>query len=472
MKRARVVILGGGPAGVGAANRLALRGDLDVTLLEQNERVGGNAGSFDLAGFRADYGSHRLHPACDPAILADLRELLGEDLLDRPRDGRIRLLGRWIGFPLKPVDLALHLPPSFALGAAADAAFKPMRSPARPENFATVLEHGLGKTICRSFYFPYSKKIWGRDPSELSAVQAKKRVSAGSPAKLIRKVLGAVPAFRKPGSGRFFYPRQGFGQISEALADQARTAGARILTRARVTGLERDGDRIREVSFEHDGLTQRLEAEQFFSTLPASLAVRLQQPAAPPEIVAAANQLRFRAMLLVYLVIPRDHYTRWDAHYFPEAALRITRLSEPKNYSASSEPRGRTLLCAELPCQPGEEVWKQSDAELGELVSEDLHRAGLPPVGAVLEVAVKRLRFAYPIYDSSTEAAFARIDAWVGELEGFLSFGRQGLFAHDNTHHALAMAYAASHCLSGDGDWNAARWAEYRRQFESHVVED
>ena len=52
-----------------------------------------------------------------------------------------------------------------------------------------------------------------------------------------------------------------------------------------------------------------------------------------------------------------------------------------------------------------------------------------------------------------------------------LSYGRQGLFAHDNTHHALAMAYAAADCLR-DGDFDRARWREYRAAFETHVVED
>ena len=35
------------------------------------------------------------------------------------------------------------------------------------------------------------------------------------------------------------------------------------------------------------------------------------------------------------------------------------------------------------------------------------------------------------------------MDRWLGELERLLTFGRQGLFVHDNTHHALYMAYAA-----------------------------
>ena len=112
----RIVILGAGPAGLGAAYRLARRPDTAVTVVERSATVGGNAGSFELAGQPVDYGSHRLHPTCDPEVLGDIRVLLGKDLVDRPRHGRIRLRGRWIHFPLKPVDLALRLPPGFALG--------------------------------------------------------------------------------------------------------------------------------------------------------------------------------------------------------------------------------------------------------------------------------------------------------------------------------------------------------------------
>jgi ubiquinone/menaquinone biosynthesis C-methylase UbiE len=40
-----------------------------------------------------------------------------------------------------------------------------------------------------------------------------------------------------------------------------------------------------------------------------------------------------RAMILIYLVLEQPQFTPFDAHYFPEANLALTRLSEPKNYS-------------------------------------------------------------------------------------------------------------------------------------------
>ena len=63
------------------------------------------------------------------------------------------------------------------------------------------------------------------------------------------------------------------------------------------------------------------------------------------------------------------------------------------------------------------------------------------------------------------------LDAWSESMPGLLTYGRQGLFAHDNTHHALAMAYAAVECLDGDR-FDDSRWRRYREVFATHVVED
>jgi protoporphyrinogen oxidase len=170
-------------------------------------------------------------------------------------------------------------------------------------------------------------------------------------------------------------------------------------------------------------------------------------------------------------VLETDRFTEFDAHYFPGEDVAITRLSEPKNYSLHQQP-GVTVLCAELPCSRDSAWWTASDADLGALVQKDLATAGLPVGVPVRRVVVRRLAQAYPIYTRSYREHFDRIDEWVGRFENLLTFGRQGLFAHDNTHHTLAMAYAASECLADDGRLDRAKWREHRREFESHVVED
>jgi protoporphyrinogen oxidase len=472
MARTRVAILGAGPAGVGAAWQLAKQGKADVTLLEQKDVVGGNAGSFELAGMQVDYGSHRLHPACDPKILGDLRDLLAEDLLDRLRHGRIRLQGRWIHFPLKPQDLVLRLPASFGAGVALDAISKfiPRKSNGNGhETFTSVLEKGLGSTICRDFYFPYAEKIWGISPEKLSATQAHRRVSAGSLGKMARKIVSIVPGFKTPGAGRFFYPRMGYGQISKAIAQDAKKLGADIRLGSTVNRIEL-GDR-HKVTFEKQGSLETVEADHVWSTIPLTVLAKVIEPA-PVDVIEASKKISYRAMVLIYLVLEQEQWTPFDAHYFPEADIKLTRLSEPKNYSASREPIGKTVLCGELPCSVNDEIWNASDEDLAALVRESLERCGLPIKAPISQIVTKRLPFAYPIYREGYEVPFGIQDDWAESLERVLTFGRQGLFAHDNTHHALAMSYGAVDCLSDSGEFDKPRWSEYRSEFAKHVVED
>ncbi len=471
--RPSIVILGAGPAGLGAALQLARRNEFRVTVLERSPVVGGNAGSFDLDGLRVDYGSHRLHPACPPEVLADIQALLGPDLLDRPRHGRIRLRGRWLHFPLKPLDLARRMPAGFLLGVLRDSLWKGF-SRNGAATFASVLERGLGKTICREFYFPYAQKIWGLPPGELDAEQAQRRVSASSLGKLFAKVLKAVPGFKPKGGGRFFYPRHGYGQISEAYHRAAVEAGATITLSATVSEVEVHQGRVSAVRAVTPSGPERFDARQVLSSIPLPQLVRAIRSDAPPEVLASATGLRYRSMILIYLVLDSERFTEFDAHYFPERDIPITRLSEPKNYGLSAAPgrsTGRTVLCAELPCSTDDAAWSASDEELGKIVCDSLRRLGLPET-PVRRVVTRRLPHAYPIYTRDFRAHFDRLDRWVAGIEGLLTFGRQGLFVHDNTHHTLAMGYAASECLKPDGSLDRARWADRRRQFEANVVED
>ena len=469
----RVTILGAGPAGVGAALRLAKADLAQVQVLERQGAVGGNSGSFQLDGIWCDFGSHRLHPVTEPHVLGDIKDAVGEDLLWRPRHGRIRLQKRWIHFPLKPADLLAKLPKTFAVSLMLDAVTKPLRRKTKgEESFATVLRAGLGPTISENFYFPYVRKLWALPPEELAVTLAKRRVSGSSIGKILMKVARQIPGLKGKTTGGFYYPRKGFGQITERLAAQAQAHGAAFEFGAEVSGVEHSGGRVTGVRYKKDGKELASKTNAVWSTLPISLLVRLMDPVAPPEVLEAARRIRYRGMILIYLILEQDQFSEYDAHYFPELATPMARMSEPKNYSASTEPKGRTILCAELPCDPDEPYWSMSDDELGRSMCGWLGAVGLPVTAKVNRTVTRRLGQAYPVYDRHYEESFRVMDEWIASIRGLLTFGRQGLFAHDNTHHALAMAYAAAECLAPTGEFDTEKWAEHRRVFETHVVED
>lgn len=464
--RPRVVVLGGGPAGCGAAYQLRRTGKADVTLIERHEVVGGNAASFQWGGQWVDYGSHRLHHTVDPQILSDIRALLGDDFSDFPRHGRIRLRGRWVHFPLQTMDALKRLDKRFAFGLVRDVVVRKILRPPEGDTFASVLLANLGPTMSHHFYFPYARKMWGYEPEQLSAIQARKRVTAGSFGKLIKRLLKPV------GGGRYYYMREGYGQISRGYANAAVKLGADLRLGWTVTRIEHTGNEGARwrVTAERGGETCTVDGDYLWSTIPITLMARMMSPAPEPRVLAASSQIDFRAMVLVYVQLPVQQYTTTDAHYFPEENVRFTRMSEPKNYFRLTEPAGTTVLCAEYPCRIDDELWSATDDALAARMATDAATAGIPFPAKPIAVMVRRLRQAYPIYLKGYDAPLGRLDAWVASQPNVLVYGRQGLFAHDNTHHALYMAYAAVDCLNGTFD--SGKWGEYRKIFATHVVED
>ncbi len=432
-------MIGAGPAGLMAAWRLARAGH-SVVVHEAAPRVGGMAGSIEVDGVRVDFGSHRLHPSTSPELLGELQALLGEDLQVRPRHGRIRMADRWLRFPLRAPDLLTGLPPRLAAAAAGDAVAAPFRRP-RQDSFAEVVRAGLGPTVTDAFYAPYATKLWGVPADQLSGELARRRVSATGPAAVARRLVSA-----RRGRATFYYPRRGFGQISEALAAAAAAAGAEVRLSSPIEDLG------------------GLDAGLVFSTLPVTA---LATMAGGP-----ATNLSYRAMALVYLTLDRRPYTAFDAHYFPEPGVCFSRVSEPANYRSSrDDPADRTVLCAEVPCTVGDRTWSAPDADLAERVADDLARVGLPAVGPD-RVHVERLPRVYPLYRVGFEQELAAVLAWAHDLERVVVFGRQGLFVPDNTHHALAMGAAAAAAVGADGDFDRVRWDTEVDRFQDHVVED
>jgi protoporphyrinogen oxidase len=242
--------------------------------------------------------------------------------------------------------------------------------------------------MCERFYFPYARKLWGLDPSELAGEQARRRVSAGSPARLLARVAR--------GAGRrgslVLVPEAGFGSIAERLADAAADAGADLRYGPPPSGSS--WPRGATVTLAGG---ETLEARRVWSTLPLPTLARMADPAPPPGVLAAAGRLGFRAMVLVYLVLDGGRYSAYDAHYLPDPAP-----GEP-GVGAGQLPRrrrppGRTVLCAELPCSRDRRAVAGRQRPAGRLVRAALADRGLPEPGPVRRVAVRRLPNVYPVY--------------------------------------------------------------------------
>jgi len=86
-RRAGVVVVGAGIAGLAAARALRAAGVDDCHLLELEDRAGGNSRGHALAGMRCPLGAHYL-PVPGPAAV-EVAELLDELGVRRSEHGRI-----------------------------------------------------------------------------------------------------------------------------------------------------------------------------------------------------------------------------------------------------------------------------------------------------------------------------------------------------------------------------------------------
>lgn len=288
----------------------------------------------------------------------------------------------------------------------------------------------------------------------------------------MKKVLAALPGISSRGDDSYLYPRQGYGQICNAYKEQVEAAGAEIRLNSRVVRVEATRGIVRRVVVERNGQTEALEVDRVWSTIPMTLLAQAIKPAPPVTVLKAAESMDYRALILIYLVLEQDRFGEYDAYYFPEQDIPLSRCSEPKNFRDATEPVGRTVLCAELPCDVSDPVWTADDDTLRDLMRDSLARAGQPIRAPIRGVLTRRLAHAYPMYRHGYADHFQMIDRFFEGVEGLLTFGRQGLFAHDNADQALSMAYAAVECMRPDGSFDREKWLEHRVEFAQRVVQD
>ena len=444
MTRPDLLVVGGGPAGLATALAAARQGRT-VRLVERSDHLGGMAASIEVGGQRVDLGSHRLHPSAPPPVAALLSELLGDDLQVRERNGRLHLGGAWVRFPFRPFDLVRSTPPSIAAHLATDLLRR--RRTGCPDgdttSYAAVIRSGLGPTALERFHGPMATKLWGRPPDELAAELAQRRISVRDGSSVVRRLVRTSRT-----SGRtFLYPRLGYGQVIDRLADAAVDAGVDI--------------RLQD---DWNPADAPADAGHVAWTAPVTeLARRLGGP---------ADAIVHRGVVLVYLVLPTPRWSPFDAHYVPDLEVPFTRLSEPKNYRDGPDPATSTVLCAEIPTTVGDPTWTASDAALRDFVLAGMERCGLG-TPTVDEVRTVRLPSVYPVLTASAPDERRRLLDWADDLPGVAVLGRQGLGVADNLHHVLDMALSFAGCLRAhDGAPDLVRWRTERRRFEAFVVDD
>ena len=433
------VVIGAGPAGLTAAYALARRGE-PVVVLEADTQVGGLARTVVRDGYRFDLGGHRFFTR-SAEVERLWQELLGDDLLLRPRLSRIYWRGRFIDYPLRLGDVCRKVGGVEVLRCMSSYLAARARSRRPVDSFEDWVSARFGRRLFELFFRAYTEKVWGVPTSEIRGEWAAQRIRGLSPWSAMRTaVLGNGRGRVRSLIDEFHYPRHGPGQMWEAMAAEVDRRGGEIRLGAPVTRLIVSGDRIERVVAGGRPIVPR----SVISSLPLRTTIAALEPRPPERLAGAARGLRYRDFICVALVLRSADPFPDNWIYVHDPAVRVGRVQNFRAWSPDLVPRAdRTCMGLEYFCFEGDELWSREDSDLVGLATGELERLGLAEPGAVERGHVVRVPRAYPIYDSEYARRVETIRAWVDGIANLQQVGRNGLHRYNNSDHSMLTAIRA-----------------------------
>lgn len=451
--RAHTLIVGAGPAGLSAAYELNRHG-WKATVLEQSRQAGGISRTENYKGFLFDIGGHRFFTKV--AVVEKMwRDVLGSDLLKRPRLSRVFYNGKYYAYPLEPLETVKKL----GIGESILSMLSYLKAMAFPIQTEKDLESWLinrfGVRLYRRFFKTYTEKVWGMPCSEIAAEWAAQRIRGLSILALMRSAAGKlIPGLAGPKLktliDEFLYPRLGPGMMWERTAEL-------------VGGVEY-GKGVEKIHWKPGGATgvtgvtaggELRTADHYISTMPMRTLVQRLEPAAP-EYLNIVNRLRYRDFVTVALILrtPNPFPDNWI--YVHDEGVKVGRIQNFKNWSPEMVPDPNlTCLGLEYFVFEGDELWTKSDEELLALGARELEKLGLAKASDAIDGKVIREPKAYPVYDDTYAEAVAAVRRFLKEeLPNLQCVGRNGMHRYNNQDHSMLTGILAARNIMKLGEFN------------------
>jgi len=475
MSKQRIVILGGGPAGLACGWKLAEAGH-KVTVLERDSMVGGQSVTVKRGDWRFDLGGHRFftkYRDVEQAVVG----LLGDEKMVTDRKSVIRLNGQYIQYPLELTDLLSRMNPIVTAKAGADylaAAARTKIFGFDDTSFEDWIVSRFGRTLYEIYFGMYTEKLWGIPGTTISADWAAQRISLINLWDVARRLLGQGKA-ETPRTylSEFIYPQYGIGTIPDRMAEKITAAGGEIICDAPVLGVTREEGRITEVTFQQGEGSETVPCDAVVNTIPLPEMVEMLGEASTAEDLRVLRNMRFRALRFLNLTLDFPEVSDNTWIYVPEKRYLFMRVQEPRNWSPYNAPDGKTSLILELACNRGDAVWEEDDEVLFRQCVPQLIELGLlrpEQEGKVLDYFSTEMTHAYPIYDLDYKNKIDHALRLCDRVENLTTLGRQGLFRYNNMDHSLKMAFVCADRW-GEDDLNQRVRAVATEQsgFEDHA---
>ena len=466
----QVVVVGAGPAGLSAAYELAQAG-VKVQVYEQDpDFVGGISRTVEYKGFRFDIGGHRFFSKSQE-IEEFWSQILGPDLLTRPRQSRIFYQGKFFDYPLRPLNAFFNMGLVETIRCLADYTNAKMHPHPNPQTFEDWVINHFGERLYRMFFKTYTEKVWGVDCAEISADWAAQRIKGLSLSSAIINAFKSKTAKNgqqtiKTLIDEFRYPTLGPGMLWERVAQHIVQLGGEIHMGTKITQLSRKDNAVTAVSYtDQAGQSVTVPTDHVISTMPVRSLFRSMGQSVPDAVQLRANALKYRDFITVSLIIDTPHLFSDNWIYIHDPRVKVGRIQNFKNWSPFMVPdSSKTCLGLEYFCFEGDGLWTSSDDQLLALAENELRQIGLLNQRTVLDGTVIRVPKAYPVYDDEYKEHLTILQSYLHHHATNVQLvGRNGMHRYNNQDHAMMTGFlAARNILGGQYDlWAVNGDAEY-----------
>ncbi|MCR5540844.1 MAG: NAD(P)/FAD-dependent oxidoreductase [Ruminococcus sp.] len=506
----KIVIIGGGPAGLTAAYELLKGGECEVTVLEASDTLGGISRTVQHNGNRMDIGGHRFFskderimkwwaelmpvqgkPSFDDRVLGHEKpfEKNGGDpecedniMLLRNRTSRIYYKKAFFDYP---VTMNMNTIKNMGLMTTARAGFSYIYSCAHklPEtNLENFYINRFGRVLYSMFFEGYTEKLWGRHPREISADWGAQRVKGLSITAILKDMLSKVLGTKTNENAetslieQFWYPKYGPGQLWELVGQRVTEMGGKILYGREVTEIKTVNERVTSVKCGEEEFL----ADEFISSMPIKDLVNGMK--ADKNIQRIANGLPYRDFVTVGLLVNRLKLKNktnkrtlgnivpdcWI--YVQDKGVKLGRIQIFNNWSPYmvADPVGTVWIGLEYFCDEGDRFWNMSEKECVDFAVKELRKMGVIGKDAVIDSHREKVRKAYPAY-FDTYAEFDKVRHNLDSYENLWCVGRNGQHRYNNMDHSMMTAIEAVKAINnGKVDksaiWNVNTEKEYHEQ--------
>ena len=491
----KILIIGGGPAGLTAALELARKGWSNVSVLERESQLGGISRTLEHHGNHIDIGGHRFFsksdtvmqwwkeimplqgaPSCDDISLSRQVSLASngpdpekedQTMLVRSRLSRILFLRRFFNYP---VSLSAETLLNLGLIRVMKMGFSYLWSMVhkrKEKSLEDFFINRFGSELYKTFFRDYTAKVWGVPCSQIGADWGAQRVKGLSITKVLAHALSKFIFWSKRGKQdgetslieEFWYPKYGPGQLWETVGAEAEKLGVRILRQQDVTAIEMSGGRISALRILDmtSGEEHTETADYVISTTSVRELIAKLGSHAPEEVHKVASRLVYRDFMTVGLLLnklklkSRNMNTTVGEHgvvpdnwiYVQENDVKVGRLQIFNNWSPYLvADRNKAWIGMEYFVNEGDELWSMNDDSFCDFAVNELEKIGIIDSVDVTDKVVFRIQKAYPAYLGSYKE-FGVIREWTDNIPNLYLVGRNGMHRYNNMDHSMLSAMEA-----------------------------